>query len=86
MILLPLNKTLVHSFPPMTDPAPLISAPCESKAYQKSDGKFYCGFTIKAYLNWYQAADACKTRGGRLPEVYSFEDNLSIMQQKVKYQ
>ena len=34
-------------------------------------------------MNWQQADDACKTKGGRLPEVYDFSDNLDIMKQRV---
>ena len=58
-------------------------APCSSSAYQKNDGKYYCTFAIKDSLTWYQADDACKLRGGWLPEVYSVTENINIVRQKV---
>ena len=60
-----------------------FSAPCTSSAYQKNDGKYYCTFAIKDSLTWYQADDACKLRGGWLPEVYSVTENINILRQKV---
>ena len=60
-----------------------FAAPCETKPYRKSDGKYFCGFTVKANLNWKQADDACKTKGGRLPEIYSISDNSDINKQRV---
>ena len=62
-----------------------FSAPCTSSAYQKNDGKYYCTFAIKDSLTWYQADDACKLRGGWLPEVYSVTENINIVRQKVLY-
>ena len=58
-------------------------ARCKTKPYQKSDGKNFCGYALKASLNWQQASDYCKISGGRLPEVYNLKDNLGIVQQKV---
>ena len=58
-------------------------AACATSAYKKSDGKYYCGFTIKDSLNWFQAIDACKLRGGKLPEFSSFSENLEVLKLKV---
>jgi hypothetical protein len=57
---------------------------CTSSTYKKSTGHYFCGFVIKDSLTWYQAADACKMRGGRLPEVYNKYDNIDILKSKVK--
>ena len=74
---------LAYSAPEPSWDCLAFSAPCETKPYLKSDGKYFCGFTVKSSLNWQQADDACKTRGGRLPEVYNFNDNVDIMKQRV---
>jgi hypothetical protein len=60
-----------------------IAAPCTTKTFQKADGSYYCGFVIKDTLTWYQAEDACNARGGRLPEISSYDENLDILKLKV---
>jgi hypothetical protein len=62
-----------------------MTAPCATKIYQKSDGNYYCGFIIKDSLNWYQADDICKRRGGKLPEVYDEDNNMEILKFKVSF-
>ena len=62
-----------------------MPAPCASNAYLKSDGKYYCTFTIKDTLTWYQANDACKRKGGILPEIYNATDVFNIVMQKVAW-
>lgn len=61
----------------------VITVPCKTNVYQKPDGKYYCGFTVKDSLNWYQADEACKQRGGKLPEIYSTTENSEILKLKV---
>ena len=61
----------------------LFSAACSSSTYQKSDGKSYCAFTIKDTLTWYQAEQACRAKGGQLPEIYNEADNSVVARVKV---
>ena len=51
--------------------------------YQKSDGQCACGFFLEDKLSWYGARATCLAKGGRLPEVYSEEDNAAIFDLKV---
>ena len=60
-----------------------ILASCKTNAYKKSDGTSYCAFTIKDSLNWFQADEACKLKGGRLPDIESVTQNNEILKLKV---
>jgi hypothetical protein len=51
--------------------------------YQKANGDYFCGFIIKDDLTWYQADEKCRSRGGRLPEIYSIYENIDLLQFKV---
>ena len=51
--------------------------------YQKSDGKYYYGLIIKDSMTWFQADEACKLKGGRLPEITDFSEHFNIVKLKV---
>jgi hypothetical protein len=61
------------------------AALCSTSTYQKSTGDYFCAFEIKEILTWFQADDACKIRGGRLPEVYNSSDNYDILKLRVYF-
>jgi hypothetical protein len=59
------------------------TAPCATQPYQKANGDFYCAFTLKDTLTWYEAEEECKIRGGQLPEIHNIEENTNILKLKV---
>jgi hypothetical protein len=62
----------------------MITVPCSTPTYQKANGDYYCAFAIRDVLNWFQADDACQSKGGRLPEIYTLKENMDILKLKVK--
>jgi len=51
--------------------------------YQKADGKYYYGLIIKDSMTWFQADEACKLKGGMLPEITNFAEHFNILKLKV---
>jgi hypothetical protein len=47
------------------------------------DGSIVCGFLIEGIYNWTEAADQCKAKGARLPEIKGLEDNEYFLELKV---
>ena len=49
----------------------------------KSNGYCACGFYLYEALTWSQANTACKSKGGRLPEIVSAIENEDVFKFKV---
>jgi hypothetical protein len=62
-----------------------MAAPCTTKTYQKTNGDYFCAFIVQDNLNWFQADDACKIRGARLPEISDVRENIDILKFRVSF-
>jgi hypothetical protein len=60
-----------------------IAAQCTSSTIQKLNGNCACGFWVEGFYTWQQGFDLCKSRGARLPEIYSAQENAFIYKIKV---
>jgi hypothetical protein len=61
----------------------VFPAICNTETYKKTNGMCACGFYLENQLSWREAADKCHDLGARLPEIYSYEENIDIMNLKV---
>jgi hypothetical protein len=56
---------------------------CTTTTYVKDNGTFACGFYLEKGKTWTEAAAECKLKGGRLPEILSFQENKDIFERMV---
>ncbi len=64
----------------------MFLAQCTTETFAKADGRCACAFYLDRGLTWQQAAEQCYTRGARLPEIYSIEENTSIFNLTVSHE
>jgi hypothetical protein len=67
----------------LKDPGNVQLNESNCKSFKKLDGSIVCGFLIEGIYNWTEAAEQCKAKGARLPEIKGLEDNEYFLELKV---
>lgn len=57
---------------------------CNTPKYNKGDGFPACGIVLDGAFDFFEAEGECEKKGGKLPEIYSEEENNIIMTFNVK--
>ncbi len=65
----------MDSFPPVSG--------CSSPVYIKGDGFPACAIILEGTYDFLEAETACEKRGGKLPEIFSQEENDIITTYRV---